>query len=164
MTRSYEDIDEALAELDDESDDEGLFSRRRRRGRRAYVPQVIGGGNVSERRFATTIEKVGSEVATLENNTAAAVKKVQADLQNFAMMSTLMPLLLAGRTANVTDTSNNVVKVAVQGDSTLNLMLPLILMTQMTSGTATNQQGMANNSMMMMMMMVVLLQRGGQTP
>ena len=156
MPRSYEDIDEALAELDDESDDEGLFSRRSRRRRRGFGgPQVIGPGNVSERRFATTIEKVGNEVATLESHTATAVKRMQENFQNFAMMS-FLPQLLA-QTTTVEDTGGKTVKVAVQSDNQLTLLLPLILMTQMTSGTASTQQGMGNNPMMMMLMVMAFI-------
>ena len=159
MTAFYEDIDEALAELDDESDDEGLFSRRRRRGRGRRGSAPWGGGRPSGHQVANAVQRVGTEVANLEEDTAGAVKRIRADFQNFTMMSALMPLLL-NKTAevNIAGSTTEKVKVAVQSDNKLTMMLPFLMMSQSSLGGSSSQQG-GNNNMMMLMMVLVLADR-----
>lgn len=158
MTAFYEDIDEALAELDDESDDEGLFSRRRKRGRGrrgGYGPWSGGRANGN---VATAVQRVGTEVANLEEDTGTAIKRIRADFQNFAMMTALMPLLLTKTaTVNTNEPTARSVKVQVQSDNSLTTMLPLLMMSQSGFGGSASSQGSSNNNNMMMLMMVLIL-------
>lgn len=160
MTAFYEDIDEALAELDDESDDEGLFSRRRKRGRgrrAGYVP--YSGGSRPTGNVATAVQRVGNEVANLEEDTGTAIKRIRADFQNFAMMTSLMPLLLTKTaTVDTNEATSRSVKVQVQSDNSLTMMLPLLMMSQSGFGGSSSSQG-SNNNMMMLMMVLILSER-----
>jgi hypothetical protein len=153
MNGYYEDIDEDLDELDDESDDESIAERRRRRRSRArgggytrsrrggYAPQQTDRATVSQGQLEVALTNVGDDVkklnasvAALERDAGASIKKLRyeyrRELQNFAMMSAIFPLITKGKTVTVQPTTGDPVKVAVESDSLLTTLLPFLLFSQ----------------------------------
>ncbi|MCW5805417.1 MAG: hypothetical protein KIT31_23810 [Deltaproteobacteria bacterium] len=170
MNGLYEDIDEDLDELDDESwlENDDLAERRRRRSRGAqpkggnYVQPRLDKSPVSHTQLQAALARVGedvkklaAQVQSLESRADTTITRMNKQNQGLGQMAMLLPLLLK---KSVTAGANGQVppgtRVLVDDNDSLTLLLPLMMMSNY-GGNGSNGNG--QNDMAMMFMMFALL-------
>lgn len=170
-----EDIDETVAEIDDEDlddsvlrDDE-LSERRKRRGVRVrgrnYAMSRTDTSAVNQTQMQAALARVAEDVRKLaaaqratDERVAGGLKRLRGETQQSSQMAALLPLLFKPKAKTLAELAAagelTTSKLMIETNDSMSMMLPLLLMGGMGGGASGT--GGDNNMMMMAVMMMAM--------
>jgi hypothetical protein len=176
--RLAEDIDENVAEMDDEDLDDALTEddlserRRRRRGSRVrgrgYASPRHDNSPVSQTQMQAALARVAEDVRKLAANQQALDARVSSgltrlrnDTQQSSQMAALLPLLFKPKAKTLAELvaagELTTAKFMIDSNDSMSMMLPLLLMGGMGGSSSTSSGG--DNNMMLLAVAMLAMQK-----